>query len=112
LIALALLIPWLVAFIAIGVEFFLAFIKVGSRAVTRHSPWKGDLSLAWEEIESVQYSTFNRWYVLRSPRGKIRISSYLSGMDDFVELATQRIPREKWRTPFSIEALRSRMGDR
>jgi len=112
LIALALLIPWLVTFIAVGVEFFLAYVKVGSGALTQHSPWKGDLSLAWEEIESVEYSTFNRWYVLRSPRGRIRISSYLSGVNDFVEVATQRIPPEKWRTPFSIEALRSRAGDR
>ena len=112
LIALALLTPWLVVFIAVGVEFFLAYAKVGSDALTRHSPWKGDLSLAWEEIASVEYSTFNRWYIVQSPRGTIRISSYLSGIDDFIEVATERIPPEKWRTPFSVEDLRSRARDR
>ena len=107
-IALVLLLPWLVVFIALGAELFLAYVKVGNGAIARHSPWKGDLSLAWEEIESVQYSTFNRWYVLRSPRGKIRVSSYLSGIDDFVEVATERVSPDRWRTPFSVEDLRSR----
>ena len=111
-IALALFLPWLVVFIALGVEVFLAYVKVGNGAIARHSPWKGDLSLAWEEIESVQYSTFNRWYVLRSPRGKIRVSSYLSGIDDFVELSTERISADRWRIPFSVEDLRSRIRAR
>jgi len=107
-IGLSLLVPWLVVFIALGMELFLAYVKVENGAIARHSPWKGDLSLAWEEIESVHYSTFNRWYIVRGRRGKIRVSSYLSGIEDFVEVATERIPPDRWRTPFSVEDLRSR----
>src|SRR5436190_23166583 len=37
-------------------------IAVSETGVTRHSPWTGRASLAWSEIERIEYSALNRWF--------------------------------------------------
>lgn len=95
----ALFVPF-IALYCVGIaEVFGAWGRFDSEAITKHSPWKGKLSLAWSEIQSIKYSPTNRWFVLHSARGKIRISNYLNGIGELLAIARERVPPEKWAAP-------------
>ncbi|HEX9340423.1 MAG TPA: hypothetical protein VF992_04545 [Thermoplasmata archaeon] len=88
--------PLLLLSTVLGLEMFRTLCRLSRTQIIRHSPWSGDLSLDWWEISSIEYDTFARWWVIRSPRGKIRLHDYLSGRDDFLRLAHQQIPPDRW----------------
>ena len=54
-------------------------IRVSRHGIERRSPWKGRLFLLWQEVESVAYNTRLQWFVLRAPRGSIRVDEALDG---------------------------------
>jgi hypothetical protein len=80
----------------LGLEMFRSYCRFSSAQITRQSPWTGRLSIVWEEVDSITYDNFAQWYIVRSPRGKIRLHTYLNGLGDFLAIAKTRVPPERW----------------
>lgn len=71
-------------------------IVVSEDGVTRYSPWSGQATLRWADIQSVRYSTLNRWFVLRGPAASIRVSRHLTGWKEFAHTLQRKLARERW----------------
>lgn len=82
--------------VVLALEVFRVWCRFSPSFITRHSPWRGDLTIRWEEIETVGYSTVLEWFVLRTPRGTIRLQVYLDGIQEFIQMAKTRVPAERF----------------
>lgn len=85
-------IPCLLLFI----EFRYAHYGVGQLGIRKNSPWTARLFLLWSEIDAITYSASSGWFILRSQKGKIRLSVLLNGLKDFAVLVGEKVPGEKW----------------
>ena len=55
------------------------------------TPWSKCKLCKWAEIDKITYNDYMHWYVLHCKSGiKIRFSSYLTGIDDFIQFANQK----------------------
>jgi hypothetical protein len=73
-------------------------ILVTPDGIERRSAWNKQLFLAWDEIREVRYSSLNSWFVLEGESGqKIRISTFLGGLTEFLRLIEDQIPPERLR---------------
>ena len=61
------------------------------------SPWRRRREWRWSEIERIEYSTLNRWLVLRGPRQEaIRASLSLVGIDDLARAILKQVAGPKY----------------
>jgi len=93
----------LMAFFGIAIPLIVATVeahgvehRIGRDGITRHSPWSGELFVRWGEITNVTYRASAQWIVVHSPRGKVRISEYLSGLPSLARGIMDNVPQEKW----------------
>jgi hypothetical protein len=78
-------------------ECFAARLLVSDQGITSLSPWTGQRTFRWEEIESICYSKKSMWYVIVGPvRKKIYASEYLSGFGVLSTEFRKRIPQDRW----------------
>lgn len=70
-------------------------IAVTENGLTRFSPWTGRCELKWSEVERVEYSAINRWFILSGAAGTIRISRHLSNVAEFVKVARSKLAAER-----------------
>ncbi len=70
-------------------------IVVNEEGLTRFSPWTGQATLRWADVESVRYSAVNRWFVLRGSNASIRVSRHLKGMHTFAETVKRKVATER-----------------
>jgi hypothetical protein len=89
-------VPLLLLSSVLGLEMFRSYARFSPTQIVRHSPWTGELSVDWQEVESIAYDNFAQWYVIRTRRGKIRLHQYLNGIEDFRRIARERVPPERW----------------
>ena len=76
-------------------ECFFARLVVSKEWITSLSPWTGQRTFRWGEIDSIRYS---KSYVIVGPGGKkIYASEYLSGFAELGAEFRKRIPPERWR---------------
>jgi hypothetical protein len=62
-------------------------------AIEAISAWRGSIVIAWKDVESISYSSINRWFVIRSNSGTtIRISAMFIGIQAFVAQTKLRLP--------------------
>jgi hypothetical protein len=78
-------------------ECFFTRIVISAEAITSASPWGGERTFRWAEINSVSYSEICKWHIVAGPDGKkIRASDYLSGINELVLELKRRVPSENW----------------
>ncbi len=50
------------------------------------TPWSGKKEYRWYQIDKIEYNQLMHWYIMHTDDGKkMRFSSYLTGVDDFIE---------------------------
>src|SRR2546422_9015232 len=69
------------------IEVYRVGYRVDASGIEKRSPWSSSFFLPWNEVQRIQYSANLRGYVLKSWRGKVRVSQYLDGYEEFVRLA-------------------------
>ena len=68
-------------------EYFGVRGDFDSNSIEFNTPWTGRKTERWEDLESLRLNAMASWYVLTFKSGKkIRLSTYLSGHGDVVEL--------------------------
>lgn len=70
-------------------------VVVTDESVTRYSPWLGEATLRWSDVESVDYSSLNAWFILSGAGMSIRVSRFLAGLDVFVQTIHRKVPPER-----------------
>jgi hypothetical protein len=73
-----------------GVQFTLT-----DDGLTRYSRWRKPQSLRWSEIERIEYSAFNRWFIVHGAGRTIHVSRFFVGVAAFVEMARRRVGMER-----------------
>lgn len=78
--------------IAILIEAYFVRIVYDETTITAYSPWRRDIRMIpWSDIESIRYSGMMRWYICKTKNhGNLILSSYLMGLDDFLEELEER----------------------
>lgn len=66
-------------------------IVVTEEGLTRYSPWLGESTLNWGDVESVQYSAINFWFIVAGGGKVIRVSRYLAGIDAFADAVHRKV---------------------
>jgi len=75
-----------------AVEMHGTSVRVSRHGIERRSPWRGRLFLLWQEVEAVSYRPSLRWFVLRAPRGVIRVQELFDGIGDFAHFVLVHLP--------------------
>lgn len=65
------------------IELFGVSHRLTEHGIRKCSPWSKKFFAGWEELSSVKYSGVYEGYVVRTPKGTIRLSSYLRGIGEF-----------------------------
>ena len=71
-------------------------ILVTAGGVIRVSPWRGRRTITWTEIECVQYSSLNSWFVVVGAGRCIRVSRHLIGVRAFVAAVKSKLGPERY----------------
>lgn len=59
--------------------------------ISLYTPWNKYKLCRWTEIDKITYNDYMHWYVLHCKNGtKMRFSSYLTGIDDFMQFADKK----------------------
>jgi hypothetical protein len=75
-------------------------VVVTGESVTGISPWSGQRTFKWKEIQSISYSHPSAGYFLTGPAGrKIFVGDYFSGIGELMAELEERVPEEKWGRP-------------
>jgi hypothetical protein len=74
--------------------------RLSTQGIERVSPWSPPLTVLWTDVRSVKYEPSARWYVVESPRGKIRLPLLLDGLDAFRSALEAKVPRDRWARAF------------
>jgi hypothetical protein len=77
------------------IEVVRAQIVLTEDGITRFSPWTGQATLRWADVESVRYSAVNRWFVVRATNATIRVSRHLVGVREFAETVKRKVAAER-----------------
>lgn len=91
---------YLVTCLAAGlahIEVSRGLVYITEEGVTRISPWKGRVTLHWNEIERVEYSGLNSVFVVIGAGRRIRVSRYLDGIKVFVETLKRKLATERFK---------------
>ena len=78
------------------IEFFGVSHRLTPQGIRKGSPWSRKFFARWDEIRGISYSLSFDGFVLQTPRGKIRVSRYLSGLEDFVLAIWRNVPENLW----------------
>ena len=70
--------------------------RVSEVGFQKGSPWSRDYFLPWPEVQRISFNRNASGYVIRSWRGKIRISMVLDGLQDFLHIARRNVPPDRW----------------
>ena len=73
-----------------GVQYVLT-----EEGVTRFARWAKPLALKWTDIERIEYSALHRSFIVIAGERSLKISRYLVGIAAFVDLARNKIGRER-----------------
>jgi hypothetical protein len=78
------------------IEIVRVRIVLTEDGITRYSPWTGTVSVKWNDIKSVRWSSYNRWFVLRTDAATIRVSRSLEGIEVFADTIRRKVAAERW----------------
>ena len=73
-----------------GVQYVLT-----DEGMTRFTRWAKPVTLKWTDVEWIEYSALHRCFVVVAGSQSLKVSRYLVGIAAFVELARQKIGRER-----------------
>ncbi|MDR9856618.1 hypothetical protein RJP21_23730 [Paenibacillus sp. VCA1] len=87
---------YLLAVIAVGFTLFLpgvlSFKAEAGESSIKVRRWNGRRMLKYEEITSVEHTRFfGGQFILKSPRGTIRLSEHMTGIAELISLLSARI---------------------
>jgi hypothetical protein len=72
-------------------------LAVSPEGLACRSPWRGQLFIAWDDVEEVSYSLINCWFILRATNGeKIRVHLFVAGLNQFLEACETYLPPKKF----------------
>ena len=71
-------------------------IAITEDAIVRHSPWTGRCVVKWSDVARVGYSRVNRWFVVSSTGGTVRVSQHFTGIGEFVKIARRKLTAERY----------------
>jgi hypothetical protein len=71
-------------------------IAITEDAIVRHSPWTGTCVVKWADVTRVSDSKINRWFVVNSTGGTIRVSQHLKDIGAFVRIARRKLSAERY----------------
>jgi len=75
----------------IAIEVFFVRIGFDNEKIYCYSGWRQNRVVEWNEVESAKFSEISQWWVLKTKKsGKVRVSIYLSGLEDFLEELSKR----------------------
>jgi len=78
--------PLLAGSVWFVVETFFVTASVSTTHLTHRSPWSGTRSIPWSAVTGYEFSSTMSWHVLEtSGYGKVRLSSYMLGVDQVAE---------------------------
>jgi hypothetical protein len=78
----------------LAAEVFFRVVEVGTEGLLSRSPWTGRVSVPWEMVTAVAWSEAMQWFVVKCGDGrKIRVSWYLSGLDELRRALETHAPR-------------------
>jgi hypothetical protein len=80
--------------------------RLSSQGIERVSPWSSPATIPWRDVRSVTYDPLSYWFVVDSPRGKVRLSRLLDGLADFQHALEANVPRERWAPAFGQVVIR------
>lgn len=66
-------------------------IAVDQVGLVHRSPWRRRRSIPWREIYGHSRSDFNGWVVIETAQGKLRVSDFMGGAGELIQLVTARI---------------------
>jgi hypothetical protein len=72
-------------------------VCITEEGITRISPWKGRVTLAWMEVERVEYSSLNSVFVVIGAGRRMRVSRFLSGIKVFADTVKRKLATERFR---------------
>ena len=82
--------------IACFLEYKITSGDYNKEGVSLCTPWSGCKQCKWSEIDEIIYNDYWHWFVFYCKDGKkMRFSSYLTGIDEFIYFADKMITKGK-----------------
>ncbi len=68
-------------------------LVVSEEGLDCQSPWRSRKFIAWNEVESISFSTMNLWFIIKAKDGrKFRVHVFVSGVSVFLEKCEWHLP--------------------
>lgn len=69
------------------------YLRVTPDGLECRSPWRGGRSLAWADVEAVNYSGVNAWFEFVGREGdRLRVHSFVAGLNDLLRVVEAEVP--------------------
>lgn len=66
-------------------EFFHVSVRYDQEGLHLRSPWRKNRTIPWSALRAIRFSSICSWHViLTEGHGRIRLSTYLSGLDELL----------------------------
>ena len=92
-IAMVVVLGFVLLAVVLGLEVFGVRVEFDADTIWCFSPWRRNRAIPWAEIERVTFSHVNQWWIVRTRTGalgSIRLSQFLTGVEDFLTAARAR----------------------
>lgn len=72
-------------------EAYFVRVRYDEASIYCYSPWRKERKIAWYDIKVIKFSSFRQYFICETTfNGKIRLSLYLSGVQEFLQEAERR----------------------
>lgn len=78
------------------IEGTFSWYIVNNEGIDKHSAWSRHLFMRWDEVESIEFTAVNQWFVIKGNKGTIRLHAYLIGLPEFAKIVRKHVPEERW----------------
>jgi hypothetical protein len=70
-------------------------IALTEGGLIRFPRWGNPVTVPWMDVEHVSYSRLNRWFVVHTVQGSVKVSRHLVGIAAFVAIARRKVGGER-----------------